>query len=220
MLAISVEFLHGTFRGDPDGTAVTDGQARGEWPPSPARLFSAFVAADGTREASRFTDGRELMWLERLPAPAIHAQSDPYHQKLRSRFVVEQPGSSQVKATHQEYPARKGALVRSGVRVCPRNPVVVYRWNVDPPDEETFNSLTRRAARIGYLGASDSPVRVRILFEMPRGTVDEAFVPDGNGDVRIRVPRPGDVGVLDDIFDVWREKGASVARSQFPALLH
>ena len=27
MLAISVEFLHGTFRGDPDGTAFTGGLA-------------------------------------------------------------------------------------------------------------------------------------------------------------------------------------------------
>ena len=31
MLAISVEFLHGTFRGDPDGTAVTGG-------PDPRRM--------------------------------------------------------------------------------------------------------------------------------------------------------------------------------------
>ena len=31
MLAISVEFLHGTFRGDPDGTASTGRLTRGEW---------------------------------------------------------------------------------------------------------------------------------------------------------------------------------------------
>lgn len=221
MLAISVEFLHGTFRGDPDGTAVTDGLIRGEWPPSPARLLAAFVAADGTREASRFTDGRELVWLERLPAPAIHAQSDPCHQRLHPRFVVEhkQRGKPD-EGTHQEYLARKGALHRSGVRVCPRNPLVVYIWNMDPPDEATLGSLMHRAARIGYLGASDSPVRVRILAEMPRETVDEAFVPDGNGDIRIRVSRPGDVSMLDHVYDVWREQGASVTRSQFPALFH
>ena len=48
VLAIEVELLHGTFRGDPDGTANTGGLTRGEWPPAPARLFSAMVAADGT----------------------------------------------------------------------------------------------------------------------------------------------------------------------------
>ena len=219
MLAISVEFLHGTFRGDPDGTAVTGELTRGEWPPSPARLFAALVAADGTRQASRVTDGHELIWLEGLPAPAIHAHPESCHQKLQPRFVVAQRGGP-AKKTHHEYLAREGALHRPGVRVAPRNPLVVYRWNVEPPNEGTLDSLERRAARVGYLGASDSPVRVRVVTEMPRGAVSEAFVPDPEGDIHIRIPRPGDVDVLDRMYDAWRERGASVTRSQFPALLH
>ena len=67
MLAVSVEFLHGTFRGDPDGTANTGRLTRGEWPPAPFRLFAALVAADGTRERCTVTDGAELEWFERLP---------------------------------------------------------------------------------------------------------------------------------------------------------
>ena len=219
MLAISVEFLHGTFRGDPDGTAVTGELTRGEWPPSPARLFAALVAADGTRQASRVTDGHELTYLERLPAPAIHAQPGPWHQVLQSRFVVAQRGGP-AKATHHEYFAREGTLHRPGARVCPRNPLVVYRWNVEPPDARTLDALARRAARVGYLGASDSPVRVRVVTEMPNGAVSEVFVPDPEGDTHIRIPRPGDVGVLDRMYDAWQERGASVTRSQFPALLH
>ena len=219
MLAISVEFLHGTFRGDPDGTAVTGELTRGEWPPSPARLFAALVAADGTRQASRVTDGHELIWLEGLPAPAIHAHPESCHQKLQPRFVVAQRGGP-AKKTHHEYLAREGALHRPGVRVAPRNPLVVYRWNVEPPNEGTLGSLERRAARVGYLGASDSPVRVRVVTEMPRGAVSEVFVPDPEGDIHIRIPRPGDVDGLDRMYDAWRERGASVTRSQFPALLH
>ena len=219
MLAISVEFLHGTFRGDPDGTAVTGGLTRGEWPPSPARLFAALVAADGTRQASRVTDGHELFWLEGLPPPAIHAQPEPYHQVLQSRFVVAQRGGP-TKATHHEYLAREGALQRPGVRVAPSNPLVVYRWNVEPPAKDTLDSLGRRAARVGYVGASDSPVRVRVATRMPCGSPGEVFVPDPQGDIHIRVPRPGDVGVLDRMYDAWQERGASATRSQFPALLH
>ena len=219
MLAIKVEFLHGTFRGDPDGAAVTGRLVRGEWPPSPARLFAAFVAADGTRQASRVTDGRELLWLERLPPPAIHAERDPWHQPLRQRFVVEQAGSP-VKGTHHEYVARKGVLHRPGVRVVPGNPSVLYRWDAATPDEDTLVSLRRRAARVGYLGTSDSPVRVRVATKMPCGSPDEAFVPDPEGDMRIGVPQKGDVQSLDRMYDDWRERGASVTRSQFPALLH
>ena len=218
MLAISVEFLHGTFRGDPDGTAVTGGLSRGEWPPSPARLFAAIVAADGTRQASRVTDGHELFWLEGLPPPTIHAQPEPCQQKLQPRFVVAHGGSPG--RTHHEYVAREGALHRPGVRLAPRNPLVVYRWNVEAPNEKTLEALRCRAARVGYLGASDSPVRVRVATEMPCGALDEVFVPDPHGDVEVGVPRPGDVGELDRMYDIWRERGASVTRSQFPALLY
>ncbi len=219
MFTISVEFLHGTFRGDPDGTAVTGGLTRGEWPPSPARLFSALVAADGTRRASRVSDGHELIWLEGLPAPAIHAQPEPWHQALQPRFVVEQRGRA-VRHTHHEYFARQGALHRTGVRIAAGNPLVVYRWDVEPPDKMTMETIGHRAARVGYLGASDSPVRLRVSTGMPCGAAEEVYDPDPNGDISIGVPRPGQVDVLDRMYDAWTERGASVSRSQYPALLH
>ncbi len=219
MLAISVEFLHGTFRGDPRGTAVTGELTRGEWPPSPARLFASFVAADGTRQATRVTDGHELSWLERLPPPTIHARSDPSHQVLEPRFVVEH-GDSARKATHHEYVARKAALYRGGVRVVPGDPFVVYCWDVEAPDDDTLAALRRRAARIGYLGTSDSPVRVRVATEKLGASPFEAFVPDPKGDVRIAITQPGDTLTLDRMYDAWRQRGASVSRSQFPTLLH
>ena len=95
MLAISVELLHRTFRGDPDGTANTGRLVRGEWPPSPTRLFAALVAADGTREKCRVTDGAELTWFERLPPPVIHAHARPCHQPLAPRYVVRHGGGGE-----------------------------------------------------------------------------------------------------------------------------
>ena len=219
MLSIRVDFLHGTYRADPDGTAITGRLTRGEWPPAPARVFAALVSADATRQASRFTDGRELRWLERLPPPAIHAQSRPWHQVLKPRYVVAQRDGP-ARTTHQEYPARTGALHRPGVRVAPRNPCVVYRWDTDSLDDGILTSLRLRAARVGYLGTSDSPVRVRVATQVPSDSPADVFVPDPTGDVRIRVARSGDVDQLDRMFDVWQQRGASVSRSQYPALLH
>ena len=103
MFAVSVEFLHGTFRGDPDGIANTGRLLHGEWPPSAARLFAALVAADGTRQWCRVTDGSELLWFERLPPPVIHANSDIHHQPLCPRYVVK----------HSKGPAKSHA---SGIR--------------------------------------------------------------------------------------------------------
>ena len=219
MLAVSVEFLHGTFRGDPDGTANTSHLTQGEWPPAPSRLFAALVAADGTRARCTVTDGAELEWFERLPPPVIHAHAQPWHQILQPRYVVKHKGTASP-STHQEYVGRIGVLTRPGVRVTPRHPHVVYSWNASPP-ETTLGALRRRAARIGYLGASDSPVRVRVLAQMPAAAVaGNAFVPAADGDVAINVPAPGDVRILDRMYDAWCEHGADIGRAQFPALRH
>ena len=218
MLTISVELLQGTFRADPDGTANTGVLTRGEWPPAPSRLLAALVAADGTRDRCRVTDGSELEWFEQLPAPEIHAHAQPWPQLLRPRYVVEHKGSPE-KSTHQEYLGRKGTPVRPGVRVTPRYPEVAYSWDTDAPSD-LIEALRRRAARVGYLGTADSPVRMRVATSMPALSVGEVFVPDADGDVEISVPEAGDIRILDAMYDQWVERGAGVARAQFPALRH
>ena len=220
MLSIAVEFLHGTFRGDPDGTANTGRLTRGEWPPSPARLFAALVAADGTGDACRVTDGAELEWFERLPPPVIHADPDPIHQPLRPRFVV-QHGGAPAKGTHHEYVGRSGAANRTGVRVAPRSPRVVYQWDVTTPNGTILEALQRRAARVGYLGSADSPVRARVATEASAPPPETgAFVPDHEGQTVINVTHEGDLARWDRLHEQWTERGASVSRSQSPALTH
>ncbi|MXX22086.1 MAG: type I-U CRISPR-associated protein Cas5/Cas6 [Chloroflexi bacterium] len=220
MLSIAVEFLHGTFRGDPDGTANTGRLTRGEWPPSPARLFAALVAADGTGDACRVTDGAELAWFEQLPPPVIHADPDPVHQPLRPRFVV-QHGGAPAKGTHHEYVGRLGAASRPGVRVTPRSPHVVYQWDVTPPNGAILEALRRRAARVGYVGSADSPARARVateLLTLPAET--GAFVPDHEGEAVVNVTREGDLARWDSHHARWTERGGSAGRSQSPALTH
>ncbi len=219
MLEISVELLHGTFRADADGTAGTGGLTRAEWPPGPSRLLAAMIAADGTRERCRVTDGSELEWFEQLPAPVIHAHGAPWHQPLQPRYVVLHKGSAE-NNTHQEYVGRRGAQIRPGVRVTPRYPHVVYSWNTETPSD-IVDALRRRAARIGYLGAADSPVRVRVGTRLPEADVTgDAFYPDPHGDMKIGVPAAGDVRILDAMYAQWVERGAAVARAQYPALRH
>lgn len=217
MLTATVEFLHGTFRADPDGTAHTGRLSHGEWPPAPSRLFDALVAADGTGERCRHTDGTELEVLEAAPWPSIEASSEAHHQQLNDRFVVLQRGGA-VRNQQQEYVARTAALVRPGVRVSPRVPTVQYRWPIEIDDRE-LRALQVRAARVGYLGCADSPVRVRIERVSDDAVSHaEVFVPDEAGDVAIGVPVPGRLQMLDAAFAAWTEHGTSVGRSQFPVL--
>ena len=222
MLSVTVEFLHGTFRADPDGTAHTGRLEYGEWPPSPSRLFAAFVAADGTRDRCRHTSGAELGVFLGAPPPVIRASAgrEVHHQRLQPRFIVKQEGKP-VKGAQQEYVGRTAVEVRPGVRVSARYPRVQYCWPIEV-SESDLRALQVRAARVGYLGCADSPVRVRVsatdaaVGPMPT----TAFEPDLGGEVAIGVPAPGHLEALDAAFDEWTAEGASVGRSQFPALVN
>ena len=84
-----------------------------------------------------------------------------------------------------------------------------------------LDALRRRAARIGYLGAADSPVRVHVMTRMPKvAAPEDAFVHASDGNRMINVPAPGDVRMLDRMYDAWYEHGADIGRAQFPALRH
>lgn len=66
MLAIEVELLTGRFA----ATAHND-RGRGEWPPHPARFFSALVAALHDHEDADHAQREALLWLERQSAPSL-----------------------------------------------------------------------------------------------------------------------------------------------------
>ena len=80
MLAIEVNFLTGRFV----ATSHNDREAS-EWPPHPARLFSALVA--GWAEAGEDDTEREVLeWLEAQPAPSL-AASEANPRRVVSYFV-------------------------------------------------------------------------------------------------------------------------------------
>lgn len=68
MLAIEVELLTGRYI----ATAYNDRQ-EAEWPPHPARLFSALVAAHFAEDAPSAEERAALEWLEEQGAPSIRA---------------------------------------------------------------------------------------------------------------------------------------------------
>ena len=74
---ISIELLTGSY-----DAAEVDDRDRAEWPPHPARLFCALVAA------ARGNDDRAaLRWLEAQPAPVIRAAAQAGEAR-RSAYVV------------------------------------------------------------------------------------------------------------------------------------
>ena len=206
MLAIEVELLHGTFRGTgADDLTLAGIDSAPEWPPSPARLFSALVAGGGTRTARRVSgDDGELRLLERAAPPVIEA--DPLSSTLVGyscdRFVV--IDERDVGSFVQNYPMRAAQAVRSSPVMAPTVPIVRYVWADVNADESELRSLQERAARVGYFGCSDSPARVRVS-DASQGDPDIArtWKPAQSGTVVLGVPTEGLVDRLDAAFDTF-----------------
>lgn len=220
MLTISVELLHSTIRATgSEDTSITGGTGRGEWPPSPARLFSALVAADSTGRRQHVTEGRELLLLERAAPPRILASPRDVvlQSSLRERFVVMDKthidNKTRMTAAVQEYPARTATAVRPGTRLAPASATVTYAWDDLEVDDGVLQALARRAARVGYLGCADSPVRVTVGTQEVGGR--EWWAPSDEGTVVLPVPYEGFVGALDDSFERF-QSGEPVRRAWVP----
>lgn len=212
MLVIDIDFLHGSLRaGSASDASITGHTDPGEWPPSPARIFSAFVAADGTRDSCRVTDSSELRLLD-SEAPEIIADpgGDVARSPLRERYVV---GDTRSTGAAQDYPARKATVVRPGSWLSPRSPHIRYVYRGVNPSSPELLALRRRAARIGYLGAADHPVRVRVsTADDGQRSSDRAWRPHADGTYVIPVPDKGFLERLDASFDRF-SRGEPVRRS-------
>lgn len=210
-LSITVSLLHGTIRiGSPDHTMLAGGDPVGEWPPSPARLFSALVAGDGTGDRCTYTSGGELSWLESLDPPDIHASppSEVEQSAMCSRYAVVDDTAV---GTNQNYPARATKEVRPGIRLSPQQPAITYAWPDATPSESHLNALRYRAARIGYLGCADSPVQVTVGDRGPEDS-SKLWKPDRSSPTTLPVPYPGFLNALDRSYAQW-SVGEATARA-------
>ncbi len=71
MLVVEVELLTGRY-----AATAHDNRRRAEWPPHPARFFSALVAALHDRDPVDEQERAALLWLERQPPPGLEVDLD------------------------------------------------------------------------------------------------------------------------------------------------
>jgi CRISPR-associated protein Csb2 len=193
-LTISIELLTGSY-----DAAEVDDRDRAEWPPHPARVFCALVAA------ARDNDDRAaLRWLETQSAPVIvaAAQAD---EARRSAYVVVNARSAE--GGNLTHPGRTNGL-RTRTRALPHSPRVALMWAVDGPSE-IVRALDAMARRIPYLGRSTGIALVAAsTADRPAdpddGTV--AFEPCDllDRELSLRIPYPGFLEELDAQFGSGR----------------
>ena len=82
MLIIEVELLSGRYA----ATAYND-RSRAEWPPHPARFFSALAAALHDHDPVDAIERDALLWLERQPPPSLDVDLDATEGVGRRRVL-------------------------------------------------------------------------------------------------------------------------------------
>lgn len=86
MLTIEVELLSGRY-----AATAHDDRSRAEWPPHPARFFSALVAVFYEQARVDEIERDALLWLERQPAPSLNVDLEVServgHRDVRDVYV-------------------------------------------------------------------------------------------------------------------------------------
>lgn len=185
-----------------------------EWPPHPARVFSAL------RSVATGDDLPALRELECLAPPAVHASGAIGERTSRAYVVTNALASDGGNLNH---PGRTSGL-RTRRSVFPEHSRVQFVWT---PDEAltagSVATLDGLARRVPYLGRSTSVVLMSVR------QIDEVVVPDGLhryepsadgvGEVQLRVPYPGYVDELNALYDAglsaWQASDGARARRPY-----
>lgn len=202
MLGIRIHYLSGACY-----AAASHNRDEPEWPPHPARLFSALMAAcfaTGLGEAGLAA----LRWLERQGAPQLAASRASLRQQGLTFVPINDPeNTAQKKLSTEAYhahrwlarlPACRDRQPRRFPCAAPADPNVWMIWPTAQPDDATRQALDAMAASIGYLGNSRSLVAVALDDDPPPPTL----APADEGEHRLRIVAPGRVEELNQRFDL------------------
>jgi CRISPR-associated protein Csb2 len=224
MLAVTVEFLNGRYY-----ARDTSDEKLPEWPPHPARMFAALVAAAAeTRELERFRP--LLISIESFHPPDIAAVGSPWpriawnsgnrlslNTSASEVFVrINDPESKSGSQAHP-IPALRTLQKRylPSVRVpnTDGESSVHYVWPKNDLSSDMRSEMEELCGRVGYLGSSRSKVRIFLASNHPSATWKYA----ADGKEFLRVPRQGTLAELEASFNVTWGLEAEGNRSYPPA---
>jgi CRISPR-associated protein Csb2 len=155
MLTLEIEFLTGVCY-----AARSQSSGEPDWPVQPDRIFSALTAAWGTR-GERPDEQAALEWLERQPAPKLHATPADY----RGVGIAYVPPND-VSGKLEVMPDRRRRQARMFPAAIPSKPLLQFIWPNDP-DSSTLRALDALARDTAYVGHSSSITRCRFHLDFP-----------------------------------------------------
>jgi CRISPR-associated protein Csb2 len=222
MFALGIDFITGI-------AVMTHASSRekAEWPPHPARVFMALVAAhyeskplpeDGPEtEAAWFRERAALEWLESQSAPQMSWPEASPRNVVKVYVPVNDPGipqnparvkASEMRAALGVMPDQRSRQERTfpALHINGEGPGrhVHLRWPDAEPTVETLAALIGLARKVTRIGHSSSLALVWVS-EMG-GALSPAYEPNAKTDkprrgVQLRIPAPGFLTELDQCFN-------------------
>lgn len=185
MFSLGIEYLTGY-------AVATDtaSRERAEWPPHPARVFMALVAA----HHSDGVDGHErtaLEWLEAQHPPAFKISE----ANARDVVVHYVPVNDKPFA-----PTALNRQPRTFPKVRPRSPEVFLIWPEAAPSAEQRAALAALCAKVTRIGHSSSLVRMWCVGEDSVPEPD-LFPTSGVGEYNLRITAAGTLRYLEEAFN-------------------
>lgn len=185
MFSIGIDYLTGY------ATATdTVSRERAEWPPHPARVFMALVAAHHSDKFD-WHERAALEWLEVQPPPVFKVP------KADARYVV----LHYVPVNDKPFaPTALNRQPRTFPKVRPHSPEVFLIWPEAEPSAEQRAALAALCARVTRIGHSSSLVRMWCVGE---GSVPapDLFPTSGAGEYNLRITAAGTVRYLEEAFN-------------------
>lgn len=200
MLTFGIRYLTGVAVG-------SHGEhGRVEWPPHPARVFMAMVAAHyetGADPAER----NALEWLEREPAPEIHAP-DAEPCRIVTQYVPVNDKAGPSTAPIHSLPFTRHRIDRTFARASLAGDTVMLHWPHAEPQTSVRQALAALCAKVTRIGHSSSLVQMWVADNPPEGFSASWIEDETCGTHQFRVPREG---TLRDVLDL-SFNGEAVAR--------
>src|SRR6185437_14126064 len=156
MFTIAVDLLSRRYT----ATQFND-RSQPEWPPHPARLFSAMTAAWADDDEPDPLERSALQWLEEQPPPVITC-TEARHRAVVTHFVpVNDPIAVKV------LPENRGRQGRTYPTVVPDEPEFWFTWPAAEPSDQHLAALDRVLSRVGRIGHSSTLVACRCESSAP-----------------------------------------------------
>ena len=203
MLTFSIRYLQGIAVGSHGD------HGRVEWPPHPARVFMALVAAHyqtGAVAAERVA----LLWLEKQAPPDIYAPQSLECGVVKQYVPVNDDGSQcfrdpTTKKTkfYQEISGillRRNRQERTFARASLAGDTVMLRWPDAEPLPKIGDALAALCGKVTRVGHSSSLVQMWVADAVPEG-LQHWRVDEARSTQLLRVPREGTLEELDRSFN-------------------